>query len=100
MKRDARLVVDGDEALYLGRQSMPTFELGHRLNSRPFGTMGVGMPFAVDAKAACSDKKVICRYGDGSLRLDVRLLLDHEPRRLADPHRHAELLPLRNGEVD
>ena len=46
MKRDAILVVDGQEILNYGRQSMPTFAPGHRLNSGPFGTMGVGLPFA------------------------------------------------------
>jgi thiamine pyrophosphate-dependent acetolactate synthase large subunit-like protein len=39
---------------------------GHRLNSGPFGTMGVGMPFAVGAKAAKPDAPVICLHGDGS----------------------------------
>ncbi len=40
MKRDAILVVDGQEILNYGRQSMPTYVPGHRLNSGPFGTMG------------------------------------------------------------
>jgi thiamine pyrophosphate-dependent acetolactate synthase large subunit-like protein len=71
MKRDAILVVDGQETLNFGRQSMPTFEPGHRLNSGPFGTMGVGMPFAVGAKAACPDKQVICCHGDGSFGLNA-----------------------------
>src|SRR5580693_382699 len=38
MQRDAILVVDGQEILNFGRQSMPTFTPGHRLNSGPFGT--------------------------------------------------------------
>jgi thiamine pyrophosphate-dependent acetolactate synthase large subunit-like protein len=71
MKRDAILVVDGQETLNFGRQSMPTFEPGHRLNSGPFGTMGVGLPFAVGAKAACPDKQVICCHGDGSFGLNA-----------------------------
>ena len=45
-KRDAILCVDGQETLNFGRQTMPTFSPGHRLNSGPFGTMGVGLPFA------------------------------------------------------
>ena len=55
-KRDAILCVDGQEILNFGRQSIPTFSPGHRLNSGPFGTMGVGLPFAVGAKAAKPDK--------------------------------------------
>ena len=45
---------------------MPTFSPGHRLNSGPFGTMGVGLPFAVGAKAAKPNNQVICLHGDGS----------------------------------
>ena len=61
MQRDAILVVDGQEILNYGRQSMPTFAPGHRLNSGPFGTMGVGLPFALGAKLAKPDKQVIVR---------------------------------------
>src|SRR3954453_12425542 len=65
-KRDTILCVDGQEILNFGRQSIPTFMPGHRLNSGPFGTMGVGMPFAVGAKAAKPNAPVICLHGDGS----------------------------------
>ena len=64
-KRDAILCVDGQETLNYGRQTMPTFEPGHRLNSGPFGTMGVGLPFGIGAKVACPDKQVIVVHGDG-----------------------------------
>src|ERR1700759_926015 len=70
-KRDAILCVDGQETLNFGRQTMPTFAPGHRLNSGPFGTMGVGLPFGVGAKVACPDKQVIVVHGDGSLGLNV-----------------------------
>jgi thiamine pyrophosphate-dependent acetolactate synthase large subunit-like protein len=66
MKRDAILCVDGQEILNFGRQSIPTYAPGHRLNSGPFGTMGVGLPFAVGAKAAKPGTQVICLHGDGS----------------------------------
>jgi thiamine pyrophosphate-dependent acetolactate synthase large subunit-like protein len=65
-KRDTILCVDGQEILNFGRQSIPTFMPGHRLNSGPFGTMGVGMPFAVGAKAGKPNAPVICLHGDGS----------------------------------
>ncbi len=64
--RDTILCVDGQEILNFGRQSIPTFTPGHRLNSGPFGTMGVGLPFAVGAKAAKPNVPVICLHGDGS----------------------------------
>lgn len=71
MRRDAILVVDGQEILNFGRQSMPTFAPGHRLNSGPFGCMGVGLPFAVGAKVAKPEAQVICAHGDGSFGLNA-----------------------------
>ena len=71
MRRDAILVVDGQEILNFGRQSMPTFVPGHRLNSGPFGTMGVGLPFGIGAKIAKPDKQVIVVHGDGSFGLNA-----------------------------
>jgi len=71
MKRDAILVVDGQEILNFGRQSMPTFAPGHRLNSGPFGMMGVGLPFGLGAKLAKPDKQVIVLHGDGSFGLNA-----------------------------
>ncbi len=70
-KRDAILCVDGQETLNFGRQTMPTFAPGHRLNSGPFGTMGVGLPFGVGAKVAKPDKQVIVVHGDGSFGLNA-----------------------------
>ena len=71
MQRDAILVVDGQEILNYGRQSMPTYVPGHRLNSGPFGTMGVGLPFGLGAKIAKPDKQVIVVHGDGSFGLNA-----------------------------
>jgi len=71
MQRDAILVVDGQEILNYGRQSMPTYAPGHRLNSGPFGTMGVGLPFGLGAKLAKPDKQVIVVHGDGSFGLNA-----------------------------
>jgi thiamine pyrophosphate-dependent acetolactate synthase large subunit-like protein len=71
MQRDAILCVDGQEILNYGRQSMPTFAPGHRLNSGPFGTMGVGLPFGIGAKIAKPDKQVIVVHGDGSFGMNA-----------------------------
>jgi len=69
--RDAILVVDGQEILNFGRQSIPTYTPGHRLNSGPFGTMGVGLPFGLGAKIAKPDTQVIVLHGDGSFGLNA-----------------------------
>lgn len=69
--RDAILVVDGQEILNFGRQTIPSFMPGRRLNSGPFGTMGVGMPFGIGAKAARPDAQVVVLHGDGSFGLNA-----------------------------
>lgn len=71
ISRDTILVVDGQEILNFGRQSIPSYLPGHRLNSGPFGTMGVGLPFGVGAKAARPDKNVLVLHGDGSFGLNA-----------------------------
>lgn len=70
MDRDAILVVDGQEILNYGRQSIRTFAPGHRLNSGPFGTMGVGLPFGLGAKVAKPATQVIVLHGDGAFGLN------------------------------
>ncbi len=69
--RQAILVVDGQEILNFGRQSIPCYLPGHRLNSGTFGTMGVGLPYAIGAQAARTDRQVICLHGDGSFGLNM-----------------------------
>ena len=65
------LVVDGQEILNYGRQSIPSFVPGHRLNSGAFGCMGVGLPFGVGAKVAKPDAQVLVLHGDGSFGINA-----------------------------
>jgi thiamine pyrophosphate-dependent acetolactate synthase large subunit-like protein len=71
LDRDAILCVDGQEILNFGRQAIPTYVAGHRMNSGVFGTMGVGLPFGVGAKVACPDKQVVVLHGDGSFGMNA-----------------------------
>lgn len=71
MDRQAILVVDGQEILNYGRQSIPSYLPGHRINSGTFGTMGVGLPYAIGAQAARADRQVICLHGDGSFGINA-----------------------------
>ncbi len=71
LKRDAILVVDGQEILNYGRQAIPTYTPGHRLNSGAFGTMGVGLPYGVGAKVAKPDAQVLVLHGDGSFGMNA-----------------------------
>jgi acetolactate synthase-1/2/3 large subunit len=71
LERDAILVVDGQEILNFGRQAIPTYTPGHRLNSGAFGTMGVGLPYGVGAKVAKPDAQVLVLHGDGSFGINA-----------------------------
>ena len=71
LRRDAILVVDGQEILNFGRQAIPTHVPGHRLNSGAFGTMGVGLPYGVGAKVAKPDAQVLVLHGDGSFGMNA-----------------------------
>ncbi len=71
MQRDAVLVVDGQEILNYGRQSIPTHTARHRINSGVFGTMGVGLPAAMGAKVAKPEAQVIALHGDGSFGMNA-----------------------------
>jgi acetolactate synthase-1/2/3 large subunit len=71
LRRDAILVVDGQEILNYGRQAIPTYVPGHRLNSGALGTMGVGLPFGVGAKVAKPDAQVVVLHGDGSYGINA-----------------------------
>jgi acetolactate synthase-1/2/3 large subunit len=71
LDRDAILSVDGNEILHMGRQSIPTFVPGHRLNSGVTGTMGVGLPYGLGAQAAKPGNQVLVLHGDGSMGLNA-----------------------------
>ena len=66
LPENAVLAVDGHVILNFARQSIPTFRAGHRLNSGPFGCLGVGVPFGLGAKVALPDDPVVVLTGDGS----------------------------------
>ncbi len=69
--RDAIVCVDGNEILHFGRQSIPTYLPGHRLNSGVTGTMGVGLPYGIGAKVAKPDKQTLVLHGDGSMGMNA-----------------------------
>ena len=72
MDRSAVLSIDGNEILHFGRQSMPAYEPGSRLNSGPTGCMGVGLPYAIGAKLARPNSLSVALHGDGSLGMNVQ----------------------------
>ena len=71
LPRDAMLVVDGHETLNFGRQTIPTYYPGHRINSGASGCMGVGLPFGLASALAKPDKKTLVIHGDGSFGINA-----------------------------
>jgi len=67
LPRDAVLVVDGHEILGFSRRAIVARLPGHTLGPGPYGTMGVGLPFALGAKVARPDVPVVVLTGDGAL---------------------------------
>jgi thiamine pyrophosphate-dependent acetolactate synthase large subunit-like protein len=68
--RDTILVVDGSVILAAGRQTIPSYLPNHRFNSGVWGTMGVGLPFALGAKLAAPEKRVLVLHGDGAFGMN------------------------------
>ncbi len=71
LPREAILSVDGNEILHMGRQSIPTYMPGHRLNAGVTGTMGVGLPYGLGAQVAKPGNPVLVLHGDGSMGLNA-----------------------------
>ncbi|OZF02519.1 hypothetical protein CH300_16910 [Rhodococcus sp. 15-1154-1] len=65
LPEDATVVTDGHEILSFARQTF-AFDRPRSLNSGTYGTMGVGVPFAIGAKLAAPDRPVVLLQGDGS----------------------------------
>ncbi len=70
--RDAIVSIDGMETLNFGRQWIPSYTEGARLNSGPNGCMGVGIPFAMGAQVAAPGRQVVAFVGDGSFLMNVQ----------------------------
>ncbi len=70
---DTIVCMDGGDISVFGAMSLPTYHPGQQLanGSTSFGCLGVGLPFALAAKLAKPDKKVILLTGDGSFGLNA-----------------------------
>ena len=63
---DSIVAVDGGDIVSTAARWLQTSHQGHVLDAGPFGTLGVGAPFAIAAKIAFPDKLVGIIYGDGA----------------------------------
>ncbi len=64
--RDAIVCSEGANTMDIGRSVLPNYEARHRLDAGSFGTMGVGLAFAIAAAAVRPEKKVVCVEGDSA----------------------------------
>lgn len=66
LPRDAIISSEGASTMDIGRTMLPNFEARHRLDAGTFGTMGVGLGFAIAAAAVHPEKKVVAVEGDSA----------------------------------
>jgi len=69
MQHDAIFIADGGDVVTMSASVVTPCEPGHWLDPGPLGTLGVGTPFAIAAKAALPDTEVIILFGDGAFGL-------------------------------
>jgi len=66
LEKDAVIVEDGHDTLGFCRHSLTSHAPGHRINPGTMGNVGMGMPFAIGAKAAKPDTQVVLVSGDSA----------------------------------
>ncbi|KAA0239254.1 oxalyl-CoA decarboxylase [bacterium] len=66
LPRDAIICSEGASTMDIGRTVLPNFHPRHRLDAGTFGTMGVGLGFAIAAAAVHPEKKVVAVEGDSA----------------------------------
>lgn len=64
--RDAILVCEGSNTMDISRTVLPNHDARERLDAGSFGTMGVGLGFAIAAAAVHPDRKILCVEGDSA----------------------------------
>ena len=64
MPEDAIIVSEGANTMDIGRTQLPNSRPRTRLDAGTYGTMGVGLGFAIAAAVACPDQPVVAVEGD------------------------------------
>lgn len=64
--RNAIIVGEGANTMDIGRTQMPNFEPRTRLDAGSYGTMGIGLGFAIAAAAVHPDRPVVIVQGDSA----------------------------------
>lgn len=66
LPRDTVVVSEGANTMDIGRAILPNFDARRRLDAGTYGTMGVGMGFAVAAAVANPGKRIVAVEGDAA----------------------------------
>ncbi len=66
LPRDTVIVSEGANTMDIGRTILPNFEPRTRLDAGTYGTMGVGMGFAIAAAAVNPGKRIVAVEGDSA----------------------------------
>jgi 2-hydroxyacyl-CoA lyase 1 len=66
LPRDAMIVSEGASTMDIGRQVLNNYLPRHRLDAGTWGTMGVGLAFAIAAQLVHPDKRVVDIEGDAA----------------------------------
>ena len=64
--RDALIVCEGSNTMDISRTVLPNYGARERLDAGTFGTMGVGLGFAIAASVVHPGRKVVCVEGDSA----------------------------------
>jgi len=63
---DAIFIADGGDVVTISANTIRTRKPGKWLDPGPLGTLGIGTPFAIAAKAALPSTEVVILFGDGA----------------------------------
>ena len=63
---DTIVIGDGGDIVVVAGRILRVHRHGHWMDPGPLGVLGVGIPFALAAKVACPEKKVLILNGDGA----------------------------------
>jgi 2-hydroxyacyl-CoA lyase 1 len=67
LPRDTIIVSEGANTMDIGRTILPNFEPRTRLDAGTYGTMGVGMGFAIAAAVTNPGKRIVAVEGDSAI---------------------------------
>ena len=67
---DTIVIGDGGDIVAQAAKVVPVMKENSWMDPGPLGTLGIGMPFALAAKATFPERKVLIIYGDGAFGLN------------------------------